>query len=128
MKKLIYIALILLGVGFLSSCEKEGGGSGSLVGTWDITKYQACDKNGNVLDTATGSFGTFTFTDAVLTIQYEGESPVAQGYSYNKEKKWIVWGMINYIVQKQTSNELVIIDDASVYQKDDYYVLTLKKR
>lgn len=36
MKKLIYIALILLGAGILSSCGKEGGGSSnSIIGSWE---------------------------------------------------------------------------------------------
>lgn len=37
MKKLIYIALILLGAGILSSCGKEGGGSSnSIIGKWKV--------------------------------------------------------------------------------------------
>lgn len=37
MKKFLYLAIILLGVGFLSSCEKVGGGnSNSIIGKWKV--------------------------------------------------------------------------------------------
>ena len=40
MKKLLYLTIILLGVGILSSCDKIGGGGrGSLVGTWDMIEF-----------------------------------------------------------------------------------------
>lgn len=44
MKKLIYIALILLGVGILSSCGKEGGGSSnSIIGKWKVVYSESDD-------------------------------------------------------------------------------------
>lgn len=36
MKKLIYLAIILVGVGILSSCTKEGGNQNSIVGSWKV--------------------------------------------------------------------------------------------
>ena len=35
MKKLLYLVIILLGMGILSSCSKEGG-SNSIIGSWKV--------------------------------------------------------------------------------------------
>ena len=127
MKKLIYIALILLGVGILSSCSKEGGGSGSLVGTWDVVKTETETIQGNRTQCG-NNYDKFVFTDSALSIYVDNE-PTTLAYVYDKENKTINWGMRSFIVEKHTSNELVLIDDTSIYRKWDYwFVVTLKKK
>ena len=38
MKKLIYLAIILVGMGIVSSCTKEGSGQDALIGTWKLVQ------------------------------------------------------------------------------------------
>ena len=127
MKKLLYLAIILLGIGFLSSCDKIGGGS-SLVGTWDIIKYEAYDPSGSLIQTETSSLGSFTFSDSALTINSKlfGDPPVyTTAYTYDKEKKLLSMLSVQLVVKKHTSTELILVmTHTNNYQE----VYTMKKR
>lgn len=128
MKKVMYFAFILLGVGILSSCDKIGGGSGSFVGTWDIIKCETYDPSGSLIQTETSSLGTFTFSDSALTINSRlfGDPPVyTTAYTYDKETKLLSMLSVQLKVKKHTSTELIL----EMNYKNNYQdVYTLKKR
>lgn len=80
MKKLIYLALILLGMGIVSSCAKEGGNSGETVGglkyftgRWESTEVFSWEASGfPVVVDITKETLTFIngFTDKNTTVKY----------------------------------------------------------
>ena len=118
MKRFLYIAFILLGVGLLSSCEKNGGSRLSFEGTWDVVKTEMETVQGDRTP-CWNEYDKFLFSDSALSIYTED-----QVYTLT-----LNWGAKSFIVEKHTSKELVLIDDASIYHIWDYwYVVTLKKR
>lgn len=123
MKHLIYLAIILLGVGILSSCTKEGGNQNSLVGTWKIVKVENFDKDGNSerVIPLNGNGNRLEFTESVFTLYSDNTPQGTAAYQYDKSSKRIVFGAgVCWLVQKFTAKELVLIIDESVYQKGEW--------
>ena len=82
MKKLIYLAIILLGVGFLSSCQKSGPNN-DIIGRWKIVSIYS-PKSASFLDAS--GYGTFTFTANTLTV----EGPYGTTMTYVRDNNKIV--------------------------------------
>lgn len=123
MKKLIYLAIILLAFGVLSSCTKEGGNQNSLIGTWRLVKYESFDKNGHSegVTTFNDNRNRLVFTESVFTLYADNTPEGTVAYQYDKSAKKIVFGAgVCWLVQKFTAKELVLIIDESVYQKGEW--------
>ena len=66
MKRFLYIAFILLGVGLLSSCEKNGGSRLSFEGTWDVVKTEMETVQGDRTP-CWNEYDKFLFSDSAQT-------------------------------------------------------------
>ena len=87
MKKLIYLAIILLGVGFLSSCQKSGPNN-DIIGRWKIVSIYS-PKSASFLDAS--GYGTFTFTANTLTIEgSDGIHSYSETMTYVRDNNKIV--------------------------------------
>lgn len=100
MKKILYIVFILLGIGIMSSCTKEGGNQNSIVGSWKIVNTE--------YDGDTFTFGT------VWTFE-KGGGLLIDGYPYTqwrydeKEKIYKVGASGYFEVLTISSTKLRII-------------------
>ena len=85
MKKLLYLAIILLGVGFLSSCQKSGPNN-DIIGRWKIVSLYSPE-----LASFVDVSGTFTFTANTLTIEgSDGIHSYSETMTYVRDNNKIV--------------------------------------
>ena len=99
MKKLIYLAIILLGVGILSSCDKIGGGSGdNIIGSWECI-YTEDEVNAQI-----GDVWTFEKGGTLLINKY----PLYQWRYYKNEDIYRISG-VEIKVLTLTSDKLRFI-------------------
>ncbi len=107
MKKILYVVLLLLGVGIMSSCNKTNGGNG-IVGTWKCV-YGKTDSSAHE-----GSVWTFEAGGTWLQDGY----PVAQ-YRYDEQTRCILWGGSGqFYVQSLTATKMRL---GSGPEQPDYY-------
>lgn len=114
MKKILLLfAILFLGIGVFSSCNKDNGGSkSSLIGTWKLVKIENYDEDGNLKNTSEQPYTrTLTFTESMVTVNEKGYTRSAN-YAYDKDSKRLVLGMVSHLVMKLTTTELAITDEA----------------
>lgn len=128
MKKLLYLTIILLGVGILSSCDKIGGGGrGSLVGTWDMIEF-GFEVGGKYTKVPIDTPCSWIITNTTLTCYDEGDAlnGVAVEYSYSNSTI-TMFGMQFFKVLLLTQTEMKVRNNM---QNGDgsYSVMTFRKR
>ncbi|MCQ2173514.1 MAG: hypothetical protein MJY61_00090 [Bacteroidales bacterium] len=115
MKKLIYAAMLLLGLSLLSSCNKENNGSSnSLIGDWELFKFEWQFDNNVVIE----SYDIETIDETELgmgmaRLGFIDDKLVQNGvglvctYVYDsKENTLLINGFIKLNIIKLTSDEL----------------------
>ncbi len=108
MKKFIYLAIILLGVGILFSCTKESGSQDGLVGSWKIVST----------DAGAYDVGDVWKFDKNGTISINGQ--VKGQYSYDKDSQTIHFTT----TEGQTNDAWVVTLSSSTLKIKMYYHIT----
>ena len=128
-KLLLLLAILFLGIGVFSSCNKQNDAIHKLIGTWQVVKVDTYDKDGNFTETEYASdTETLTFTETAITVTNKYEMYTV-AYAYDSDNQVIRFGSYNFILKNLTANELVVINGESSYQKGEYGwdLITLKK-
>lgn len=108
MKKILYVVLLLLGVGIMTSCNKNNASSNGIVGSWKCV-YGKTDSYATE-----GSVWTFEAGGTWLKDGY----PVAQ-YRYDEQTRIIKWGGSGaFYVQSLTATMMRL---GSGPEEPDYY-------
>lgn len=95
MKKILYVVLLLLGVGIMTSCNKNNASSNGIVGSWKCVYSE-------LSDATVGSVWTFEAGGTFLTDGF----PYTQ-YRYDEQTKIIRWGGSGaYLVHSLTATKL----------------------
>ena len=100
MKKLLYLAIILLGVGVLSSCDKVGGNQNSIVGSWKVV-----DTGYNDDMYAIGTVWTFEKGGGFLIDGY----PYTQ-WRYDEKEKFYKVGASGWFEVMSITNQRLLIN------------------
>lgn len=126
MKRILCVALLLIGLGVLTSCDKTGGG-GSLVGTWDMIEF-GFEEGGKYTKVPINTPCYWVITNTTLTIHDEGDAlnGVAVEYSYSNSTI-TMFGMQFFKVLLLTQTEMKVRNNM---QNGDgsYSVMTFRKR
>ena len=114
MKKLLYLAIILLGVGLLSSCDKLGGND-FIIGEWN------CISTTNSKVVERGELWVFR-THGTLTFYKNRPIPATTTYRYDKKEDIFYYGSENYFkVLSHTTSEMEIsINGEGLYRFIDH--------
>ena len=125
MRKLLYAAVLLLGVGIMAvSCQKDSGIStkeyaDAIVGEWKMTKMEIYE-NGKLKATQTATDKEnvrliFTETGKVTTIEtHDGETRTYTD-DYSVVDNYLILDGDRCLIRKMTKNELVLS-----YSEDDW--------
>ena len=126
MKKLFYLAIILLGVGMVSSCTKEGGAS-TLVGTWDLVETGYVS-NGTYISSPILSPAYWVFTESTFTAHDSTDMMNGVGVDYEYSDGCIkIFGMQFFKVELLTKSTLKV--NQNLTNGDGAHtVMTFKRR
>ncbi|MCQ2170575.1 MAG: hypothetical protein MJY48_03330 [Bacteroidales bacterium] len=96
MKKILYAAMLLLGLNILCSCNKENNGSsGSIIGEWQSTKRENIFQ-GSVVGSENQEEIRLTFyDDNILTLNSNGNVPTMR-YQYDEKMKVLSFGGMQF--------------------------------
>lgn len=126
MKRLLCVALLFIGLGFLTSCGKTGG-SGSLVGTWDRIEF-GFEVGSKYTKVPINTPCYWVITNTTLTCYDEGDAlnGVAVEYSYSNSTI-TAFGMECFKVLLLTQTELKVRNNIK-NGDGSYSVITFRKR
>lgn len=110
MKKILYAAMLLLGLSILSSCNKEQTNSNDysklILGAWLYT-YSETFENGELISSRDVNNEFYTFdTDGICDYEFLGHAKHQYQYSINGNNL-IIAGYV-FKIHKLTSKELII--------------------
>ena len=131
MKKILYAAMLLLGVGIMAvSCSKDKNSDKNnlLIGTWDAVSGYSIGPDGNKTDEWTYSDGELYFEfDAENMSYYSEGEPMQQGsYSFDGTKLTLPTSMVCEVTSL-TETELTIRIE-SFFEEGSYDYIVLNKR
>ena len=95
MKKILFAIAILLGIGIMTSCNKNNASSNSIVGSWKVVY--------SVKDLVTSDISVWTF-EAGGTLLVDGEP--GPRYSYDEQTKILTFGGGNFYVHTLTATSM----------------------
>ena len=132
MKKILLLfAILFLGIGVFSSCNKDNGGgsSSSLVGTWGMVKEEIIKKEDGTMSRVEyydSSKYKIVFTESTVSLYIDNGVQYTLAYHYDSSTKRLVYGANEDVVQKLTAKELVL---KSINEGVDWYnILYLEKK
>ena len=122
MKKLFYVLMLVLGMGVLSSCSKEGI-NGSIIGTWELTEYYYTD-NGERHDRSEFVGVTLIVTEDTMTVSLDG---VLQSDPYTRDgNKLYIGNEYVFFITTLTSTKMALKSEEE--ENGDHAVIVFKKR
>lgn len=120
MRKIFQVAMLLLGLSIIISCNKDAPSGKSLVGKWQFTHFEWTTTSGEVIKETLDATIYWTFTDKMLTIQEKtgsGEDSGTCSYTYedgvliiNTFSKTMISEGTLFNVEKLNKTELVMFE------------------